>query len=286
MSVSTSAPLVYAAAPAPALTVAAGRICLAAVLLCLVAGPSLMRVLRLPRRELFLIVIAGVLLGAHFGVWITSLYFTSTAASVALVATQPVFAAIFGHLLLKDRVTRREGFGIAIAAAGCAGLAGGDMSVSTNALIGDGLALLGAATAAGYLVVGRRLRVAIPLTPYLAAVNVVAAISLMIAALIAGVPFLGFETEVYAAIVVCAVLPSIVGHTLLNWSVRRIPAHLVTLAILGEPVGASLLTWIFFAEVPPLHAVGGGVLILLGIAVGFARRSAREPEVVSEARDP
>lgn len=274
LAVSTSAPLIRFAAPAPPLTVAAARVCLAALLLCAVCPRAWTLLAGLSRRERWFIVAAGLLLGAHFGVWITSLYLTSTAASVALVATQPVFAALFARAL-GDTIQRREIMGMAIASAGCLALGGGDLVAgSATALLGDALALAGAATAAGYLLVGRRLRVALPLTPYLAMVNVVAACGLLAAALLAGVPFAGFDDHVYLALVLAAVVPSLLGHTLLNWSVRRTPTHLVTLAILGEPVGASLLTWAFFDEVPPAHAILGGAVILAGIFVGF--RAKRE----------
>src|SRR5439155_7763747 len=127
------------------------------------------------------------LLAIHFGSWIASLSFTSTAASVALVCTNPIFAALFGSLL-GDRVTPREIVGMAIAATGCAVLAQGDWRAGGDALIGDALALVGAASAAAYLVVGRRLRSAVPLVPYLGAVNAIAAAGLGIAAVVLGAP--------------------------------------------------------------------------------------------------
>jgi drug/metabolite transporter (DMT)-like permease len=277
LAVSTSAPLVRLAEPVPALTVAAGRVCLAAVLLALASRRDLGVVLRLPRREQGLVVVAGLLLGAHFGVWIGSLYLTSTAASVALVATQPIFAALFG-LALGDRVGARGAAGIAVAGVGCLLLAGGDLaSEGRDAAIGDLLAVAGAVTAAGYLVVGRSLRVSLPLTPYLAAVNLVAALGLVVAAVAVGSPVRGFAPVDYAAIALSALIGSLLGHTLLNASVRRIPTHLVALAILGEPIGASLMTWAFFAEQPPAHAAAGGLVILAGIAIGFVRRRAPAP---------
>jgi drug/metabolite transporter (DMT)-like permease len=213
-----------------------------------------------------------MLLGAHFGVWISSLYFTSTAASVALVATQPVFAAIFARAL-GDTIRPREMSGVVVAVLGCLALGGGDaLAGSTDALIGDLLAILGAATAAGYLLVGRRLRESLPLTPYLAMVNTVAAVVLLAAVLLVDAPFAGFAAHVYLAMALVAIVPSLVGHTLLNWSVRRTPAHMVSLAILGEPIGASLMTWAAFDEVPPIHVVAGGAIVLLGIAVAFGGR--------------
>jgi drug/metabolite transporter (DMT)-like permease len=275
LAVSTSAPLVYWAAPAPPLTVAAFRVCLAAVLLSIVSGPRLLKAFGdLDGRDRWLVAASGILLGAHFGVWISSLYLTSTAASVALVATQPIFAGLFGWLLLHEGVSRREIGGIAIAAVGCAVLASGDFGGDRDgALLGDMLAVLGATTAAGYFVLGRRLRASLPLIPYLAMVNLVAGLVLLAAAFAFDSPFTGFEPKVYLALVLCAVIPSIVGHTLLNWSVRRLPVHLVSLAILGEPIGASLLTWYSFGETPPIHAAVGGGVILLGIAFGFVKRA-------------
>ena len=168
--VSTGAPFARWAAPAPPLAIAALRVGIASLLLFGAGWREVGKLRALPARDLRLVLASGALLAIHFGSWIASLSFTSTAASVALVATNPMFAALFGTLL-GDRVTRREIAGIAIAACGCAVLAGGDWQAGGDALIGDGLALVGAASAAGYLVVGRRLRATVPLFPYLGAVN-------------------------------------------------------------------------------------------------------------------
>lgn len=268
---SSAAPLIRAAAPVPPLAIAAIRVSLAAVALAAIGARDLRALGRLGRRERGLVVAAGVLLGVHFGVWITSLSFTSTAASVALVATNPMFAALLGWAV-GDAVTGREWAGIGVAAAGCALLAGGDWQAGGDALVGDGLAVLGAATAAAYLVVGRRLREALPLFPYLAVVNGVAGAGLMIAALVRGVAFTGFSPWCYVAIAASALLASVGGHTLLNVAVRKTPTHLVALAILGEPVGASLISWGVFGEVPPWTAGVGGAVILFGIGVGFSAK--------------
>ena len=274
IAVSTSAPLITAAWPAPALTVAALRVLCAALILSMMAGTSMTALTRLRRQQLLYVLGSGFLLAMHFGVWISSLYLTSTAASVALVATQPVFAGLLGWMFLGDRARVQEVIGIAIVSAGCVALAAGDLGRGSAAL-GDLLAIMGAMTAAAYLVLGRRLRNELPLLPYLALVNWVAGGALLGAAFVAEVPLLGFPAHVYLAILACALVPSVVGHTLLNWSVRRVPAHMVSLAILGEPIGASLLSWWFHNEVPPGSAVLGGLIILLGIAVGLFKPRGR-----------
>jgi drug/metabolite transporter (DMT)-like permease len=269
-AISTGAPLARWAAPAPAIAIAALRVGIAAVLLLAVGARELGSLGRIAPRERPLVLLAGGLLALHFGSWIASLSFTSTAASVALVCTSPIFAALFAALV-GDRVARRELVGIGIAAAGCAVLAGGDWRAGGDALIGDGLALIGAASAAGYLVVGRRLRAAVPLVPYLGAVNATAAVALVVTAIAAGHDVTALPGHAYLACAGAAVLASLVGHGLLNRAVRTTPTHLVALAVLGEPIGSSLITWAAFGEQPPLHAALGGAVVLVGIAVGFAR---------------
>jgi drug/metabolite transporter (DMT)-like permease len=271
LCVSTGAPFARWAAPAPPLAIAALRVGIASLLL-FGAGWREIRGLRaLAARERWLVVASGALLGVHFGSWIASLSFTSTAASVAIVATNPMFAALFGTLL-GDRVSSREIAGIAIAGAGCAVLAGGDWQAGGDALIGDGLALVGAASAAGYLVMGRRLRSHVPLMPYLGAVNGIAALSLVAATFATGASIVALPVHSYLACAGAALIASFVGHSLLNAAVRVTPTHLVALAVLGEPIGSSLITWAAFGEQPPGHAVLGGAVVIAGIAVGFVRK--------------
>lgn len=269
--VSTGAPFARWAAPAPPLAIAALRVGAASLLLFAAGWREVRKLAALSAGDRLRVVASGVLLGIHFGSWIASLSFTSTAASVALVATNPIFAAVFGTLL-GDRVSRREIAGIAIAAVGCAVLAGGDWQAGGDALIGDGLALIGAASAAAYLVMGRRLRATVPLFPYLGAVNAIAGIGLVIAAVATGANLAALPAHAYLACAGAAVIASFVGHSLLNAAVRVTPTHLVALAILGEPIGSSLITWVAFGEQPPIHAVFGGAIVLFGILVGFVRR--------------
>jgi drug/metabolite transporter (DMT)-like permease len=271
LAISTGAPFAHWAWPAPALMIATLRVSLASLLLATAGHRGLSRLSALGGRDRGLVLLAGAFLAIHFASWIASLELTSTAASVALVCTNPMFAAMFGRLL-GDRVAPRELAGIAIAVGGCAVLAGFDWRAGGKAVLGDGLALVGAASGAAYLVVGRRLRDSVPLLPYLSAVNAVAALGLVAAAAIAG-DLVALPAHSYAACAGAALVASLVGHSLLNAAVRTTPAHLVALAVLGEPIGSSLITWAAFGEEPPIHAVAGGAIVLAGIAVGFVRRS-------------
>jgi drug/metabolite transporter (DMT)-like permease len=271
LATSTGAPFARWAAPAPALAIAVLRSGCAAVLLLGAGWREVPKLRDVPARDRRWIALSGALLAVHFGCWIASLQLTSTAASVALVVTTPVFAALFGRVL-GDRVSRREGWGMAVAAVGCAVLAGGDWRAGGDALAGDALALAGAASAAGYLVVGRRLRASAPLLPYLGTVNGIAAVALTAVALGRGELLAPLPGHAYLACAGAAVVASLVGHSLLNAAVRTTPTHLVALASLGEPIGSSLITWAAFGEQPPAHAVLGGAVVLAGIAVGFVRR--------------
>jgi drug/metabolite transporter (DMT)-like permease len=273
VAISTGAPFARWAQPAPAIAIAALRVAFASLVLFAAGWRDLAGLGRITRRDRPLVALSGALLAIHFGSWIASLSFTSTAASVALVCTNPMFAALFGTVL-GDRVAPRELAGIAIAGAGCAVLARGDWVAGGDALVGDGLALIGAASAAAYLVVGRRLRTAAPLLPYLGAVNAIAAAALGTAALALGAPIAALPAHSYVACAGSAVFASLVGHSLLNAAVRTTPTHLVALAVLGEPIGASLITWIAFGEQPPLHAALGGAVVVTGIAIGFVVRPA------------
>lgn len=272
LCVSTGAPFARWAAPAPPLAIAALRVGLASLLLFAVSAYEARQLAALRSRERALVAASGALLALHFGSWIASLSFTSTAASVALVATNPMFAALFGTLL-GDRVTGREIAGIAIAAAGCAVLAGGDWQAGGDALIGDLLALVGAASAAAYLVLGRRLRGHVPLMPYLGTVNGIAALALAAASFATGASLAALPSHAYVACAGAALVASFVGHSLLNAAVRVTPTHLVALAVLGEPIGSSLITWLAFGEQPPVHAAIGGAIVIVGIAIGFVKRA-------------
>jgi drug/metabolite transporter (DMT)-like permease len=269
--VSTGAPFARWAEPTPPLAIAALRTGIAALLLFGAGWREIAGLAKLRARERWLVVASGAMLAIHFGSWIASLSFTSTAASVSLVTTNPMWAALFGTFL-GDRVTRREIAGIAIAVAGCSVLAGGDWRAGGDALIGDALAIVGAISVAGYLVLGRRLRTAVPLLPYLGVVNGVAAVCLATAATATGTNFVALEPHAYVACAGAALIASFVGHSLLNAAVRTTPTHLVALFVLGEPIGSSLITWGAFGEQPPAHAALGSAIVIAGIGVGFVKR--------------
>ena len=279
-AVSTSAPLIRLA-DAPPLAVALYRNLFAALALfpfALIRHRA--ELAALDRRRWGGLALAGGFLAIHFAAWIPSVGLTTVAASTALVNSQSIWAAVGARVVLGERVRRAAFVGIAVALAGAVVISGADFALSPRAFAGDMLAVVGAVSAAGYLLTGRRLRQRLSLVAYAFVVYAVCSLLLLIAALVVGTPLTGFEPEVWLLFVLMAAGPQILGHTVFNYLLRDVEATVVAVAVMAEPVGASLLALALFGEVPPVSAVIGGAVILAGIYLAVtaqARRPAEAP---------
>lgn len=272
-------------ARAPALSIAFYRNAMAAaVLLPLAALRRREELRRLSRGRLALAVVAGALLALHFGLWIPSVKLTTIAASVVLVTSSPIFVAAGARAFFGERVTRVAMAGILLGLAGAAVISGGDVRVSSSAVGGDLLALGGAVAVAGYFLAGRRLRPDVSLLAYVGVVYAACALLLLPVCLLSGSRLTGYDGRTWAMLVLLAVVPQGIGHTVFNYLLRDVSATVVAVAVMGEPIGSTLLALAFFGEVPPWTAVLGGLLILVGIylavtAQGRARRRLEAVEV-------
>lgn len=220
---------------------------------------------------------AGVLLAGHFWSWIASVQMTTVARSVILVSLHPFLAGLLSAALLGESPRRREWLGMVVALVGALVLVRGDGGGAASA-VGDALAILAALLVAGYYVIGRRLRQGVGLWPYVGVVYGAAAVVLVLAAVTAGVPLLGYGLQDWAVFGGMAAGPMMIGHTGVNYALRYLPAHIANLALLGEPVGATLLAWGLpgIGERPDAGTLVGGAIILTGIAVAVGgRRQAR-----------
>ncbi|WP_418285384.1 DMT family transporter [Halorubrum sp. DTA46] len=226
---------------------------------------------RITRRDLAFATCSGVALALHFAAWFESLDWTSVAASVTLVQSQPVFVALGAWLLLRERVTRRMAIGISVAVAGMAAMSVGDflggVLVGPRPLYGNALALFGAVMAAGYVLAGRSLRQRVALVPYVVVVYGVCTVSLLAIVLVEGHPLGGYPAREWAIFVGLAVGPGLFGHTVLNWALAHVESSVVSVSLLGEPVGATILALVFLSEVPTAITVAGGAVVLAGIAL-------------------
>jgi drug/metabolite transporter (DMT)-like permease len=273
LAVSFGAPLARLTDAAP-LAVAMWRMSLAAGLLLPVAAAR--RSLAIPRKHRPAALLAGGCLGLHFGLWIPSLWLTSVSASVVLVATAPLFVLALSPHFLGARIDIRNLGSFALALTGVVVIVGGDFHLSPRALAGDLMALAGAACAAGYMVVGKRLRSEVPLVGYLGVVYTGAAVTLIVAVAVLRVEPWPATAVAWLPLLGLALGPTLVGHSLLNWALAHLEAYRVNLAVLMEPVLASLWTWFFVGEIPPLHVVPGAILVLGALALEYLPRKASD----------
>jgi drug/metabolite transporter (DMT)-like permease len=282
VAVSFSAILIREAR-APSLTIAMYRNAIATALLLPVALTRHRHELAgLDRRQLGLALASGAMLAVHFGTWIPSLSYTTVAASVVLVTTQPVWTALGGRLLYGERLRPRALAGIGLALAGAAVISGGDVAVSGRAAFGDLLALIGAVVAAGYFLIGRNLRQELSLVPYVTVVYATCSVLLVPVVLVSGSAATGFPPKTWVMFLLMALVPQILGHTVFNYLLRHLEATVVAIGIMGEPVGASLLAIAFFGEVPSWWTAVGGVLILAGIYRAITAQARAEVPVPVE----
>jgi drug/metabolite transporter (DMT)-like permease len=282
-AVSTAAPLVRIA-DAPTLAVAFWRNALALPVLALfvwLPGGGTRRggAPVLDRRERRLSIVAGLFLGAHFATWIPSLSFTSVASSVALVSTQPVWAALIARGRGED-VAARAWWGIGSAVAGVVVLSGVDLSVDTQALFGDLLALVGGVLAAAYVTVGAEVRRTLPTSVYALVCYGVAAGALLVVCVVGRQPLAGsdYDATTWLALLAMVAGPQLLGHTVVNRVLGTTSPTLVSVAILFEIVGSALIAWIAFDEVPPASAIPAAILIGVGVVL-VVRSGAEEPSV-------
>jgi drug/metabolite transporter (DMT)-like permease len=269
LAVSWGAPLARLTAAAP-LAVAMWRMTLAASLLLPFSAAR--GTLVIPARHRPAAALSGLLLGMHFGLWIPSLWLTSVSASVVLVTTGPLWVLLLSPRFLGVHIAGRNLVSFALALTGVVIIVGGDFHLSPRALVGDLMALAGGACAAGYLVVGKRLRHEVPLAGYLTVVYGGAAMALVAAVVVLRVPAWPTATIAWLPLLGMALGPTLTGHTLLNWALAHLEAYRVNLAVLLEPVLASLWTWLFIGEVPPLHVLPGAALVLGALALEYAPR--------------
>ena len=270
------------------LSIAAGRITFAAVVLTPIAwyrGGAEIR--SVGRRDLWLALLSGAFLAVHFAAWISSLAYTSVASSTALVTTNPIFVALVSFVLWRERISRRAVLGIGMTIFGSLLIAISDSGggSGSNPLLGDVLALIGALSGTGYFLIGRELRRRLGILPYIWLVYSAAAMLLLLWMGLAGQSLLGLSPRTYLLLLGLALGPQLLGHTSFNWAVKYLSATFVTVAILGEPIGSTIFALLIFPNQDlRLLQVAGGVALLIGIVVAtLAERQARPLERLPEA---
>jgi drug/metabolite transporter (DMT)-like permease len=268
LAVGTSGPLIASAAAVPALAIAFWRNAMASgVLLPWTLLRRRDELRRLDARERWLALAAGGWLALHFGTWIPAISYTSVASATALVATQPVWAALIDRAR-GAHVSRQVWLGIGVSLLGALLLTGADLTVSGRALIGDGLALLGGVFAAAYMTTGSAVRRSVSTTTYTSLCYSTTAVLLLVVCLVAGQDLGGYDGEDWVRLVALTVGAQLLGHSLFNVVLRTTSPTLVSMSILFEIPGAAVIAALFVAgQTVPLLALPAGALLLLGLAI-------------------
>ncbi len=255
-------------AEAPPLVIAAYRLTIASlVLITLTYKKTFPSVRQLSGRDSLLLLLSSFFLALHFALWITSLNYTSIASSVILVTCHPAFVAAFSYFLWHEVLNRLTIGGMVLAFAGMVLINYSGFGFGSQAILGDVLALIAGFAMGGYLILGRHLKNRIEIMPYLTMIYTGAAVILVLATASFGYSFTGYSGMTYLWMVLLAIIPQLIGHSSFNLALRLIPVTFVSVAILGEPVGATLLGYLILDEVPAVNELIGGVLILAGIFI-------------------
>jgi drug/metabolite transporter (DMT)-like permease len=217
-------------------------------------------------RRLWLVAAAGGALAVHFGTWVTALTLTSVASATAIVCSQIAWVAAW-QLVRGDRFNAGVVSGLALAFAGVLVVSGVDLTVSTRALLGDLLALVGGAAAAAYMVIGSRAPQALSPTTYTFVCYGTCALVLLVCCVVSGQRLWGYPLAQWALLLLVTATSQLMGHSVFNHLLATTNPMLVSLALLLEVPGATLLAAAILGQLPPPGAVVGLVVILAGMAL-------------------
>ncbi|WP_193432260.1 DMT family transporter [Caenibacillus caldisaponilyticus] len=239
------------------------------------------------RKSVLWCALAGICLAFHFILWFQSLAYTSVASSVVLVTIQPIFAFAGSVLFFKTRLRLYAVVGALCAISGSVLIGWGDFGTSRAALYGDVLALVACLLITVYLMVGQEVRKDMELYAYTLLVYAFAALALFLFVLVSRQALFNHAPKDWLMFLLLAVFPTLLGHSVYNWSVKWVGVNTLSMTILGEPVGSSILAYIFFGETLGPLQLAGSLVILTGIflyLMGESKTKARKkPSALSSS---
>ncbi|AIF42378.1 DMT family transporter [Virgibacillus sp. SK37] len=285
LSVSTSAVLVKLADQAPAAIIANYRLLFAVLLMAPIIIIKYKSEFRLiSKKDWISSIFAGVFLAFHFILWFESLNYTSVASSVVLVTLQPIFAFLGTYFFFKERFSPGAVISMVIALFGSAIISWGDFKISGMALFGDILAVLGAITVTAYFLLGQRVRRNVSLMTYTFVVYGVSSLTLIIYNVLLQNSFSGYPVDHWWIFLALAIFPTFLGHTLFNWALKWLSTSTISMGIVFEPVGASILAFFILGEVITWAQFLGGTVVIFGLFL-FILSTSRKPKVTISKKE-
>jgi drug/metabolite transporter (DMT)-like permease len=263
--VSFSSALIKASS-APALIIATYRLAITVILMApstLIKSKNELKAVDI--KSLCLCILSGIFLALHFATWITSIKYTSIASAAVLVNTHPIFIVVLTYIIFKDKINRKSLISITMTLLGGVIISSGDRSLGSNVFLGDILAAAGAAFIAFYMVIGRIMRQRLSAVSYTFIVYVSCTITLLLLDIITKTSFGPYSLKEWAIFLGLAVFCTILGHSIFSWSLEYVKPTFLSVAVLGEPVFATIWAAIFFLEFPNTWNVIGSIIIIAGI---------------------
>lgn len=217
---------------------------------------------------------AGLALAVHFGTWVPSVKLTTVATATALGCSQPIWAGLIVAVLGR-RLAPLAWIGIVVAVAGAVIAIGPDFRAGGAALFGDVLATIGGFAGAVYTLLGERARRGFTTTTYTFVCYGVCAAALLLTCVLFGVPLTGYTATTWAAIAALTVGAQLLGHSMFNYAVHKVPATTISVLVLLEVPGAGLLGWLLLDQTVPPIALAGIAVLLAGVAMVVLSPGAR-----------
>ncbi|MFP7732584.1 DMT family transporter [Priestia aryabhattai] len=230
-------------------------------------------------KEWIMLAASGVFLGLHFLFWMESFSHTTVASAMILTALEPVFVVIGAYFLFKEKTSKVGIISILIAVSGSAIIASGDIGVSKTALYGDLLSVLGTVAVSVHMLAGQDLCRKMPPIIYSFAVFLIGGLVLFVYNVWTHVSLTQYDVKDWWIFLLLALIPNIFGHALFNWLLKYVGATTISMAILGEPIGAIVLAYFLLGEMTTASQIVGGMIVMISVMV-FLKYKAAEPEKV------
>ncbi|WP_164671048.1 DMT family transporter [Virgibacillus doumboii] len=286
IAVSSSAVLVKLAGEAPAAMIANYRLLFAVILMApyvLIKHRHEFRFIQ--QKDWIFSSLAGVFLAFHFILWFESLNYTSVASSVVLVTLQPIFAFLGTYFFFKERFSPGAVISMVIAIMGSVIISWGDFQISGMALFGDMLALLGAITVTAYFLIGQQVRKQLSLMTYTFVVYGISSLTLILYNLISQNNFIGYAADTWLYFLALAIIPTFFGHTLFNWALKWLSTSTISMGIVFEPIGASILAYFILGETVTWSQWLGGSIVLFGLFLFIMSTTRKSKVTISETHN-
>ncbi len=272
ISVSFSSILINLANDVPAIIISTYRLIISSIILLSWAKVKNVKLKTFNRKDFFIAILSSFFLSIHFYSWIASIKYTSIASSVTLVSTSPIFVLIFSLIFFREKPKKEMIIATILAVLGSTLIAYSDNSPKksltySDPLLGDALATIGAIAVSIYFLAGEHLRKYMATIQYITLVYSFAALFTLFFALLSSQSFTGYKKSSYIYMFLMAIVPQILGHSSFNWALKHIKANAVAIATLGEPIGASVLAYIFFNQTVSTLQFIGMVIVLSSIAL-------------------